>query len=208
MKKFIVATDSTSCIRSVLPETDIEVLPLYLHIKGDRLRDGVDISTKEFMNWMENNPKELPKSSPPTEQDVHNMIQRWIDIGFEDALFVSLSSAISETYAIIRRVAQHYRKEIRVMVLDSKSLSYPQVKLALAGQKLLDQGYALPSVVTQLEYMRRRGSMFFTVRTLDYLIKNGRLSKHKGMAARFFRIRPVMTFDEAGKIVPIVKNVD
>lgn len=206
MRKFIVATDSTSCIELVDPGADVEVLPLYLHFRGEKLRDNVDISTTDFIRWMENNPNELPHSSPPTEEDIKAMIERWIDLGYEDALFVTLSSAISQTHSLISRVAQQYRRKIRVMVFDSKSLSYPQVKLLLMGKKLLEQGHPLPSVVTQLEFMRRRGSMFFTVRTLNYLIKNGRLSSGKGMIARFFKIHPLMTFNEQGLIVPVVKK--
>lgn len=206
MKKFIVATDSTSNIQSVVPHTDIDILPLYLHMKDKKLRDNIDITAQEFLSWMCKHPDELPFSSPPTENDIHEMIGRWISQGYQDALFVTLSSAISETHNLVRHVAEQYKKEIRVMVFDSKSVMYTQIKLTLAAKALLEQGHSLPTVMTKLEFMRRQGSMFFTIATLNYLIKNGRLSANKGKIAQLLRVHPILTFDEHGHIIPIGKK--
>lgn len=206
MGKFILATDSTSCLHYIAPqEKDIEILPLYLFMDEERRRDCVDIDISEFLQWMRDHPKALPYSSPPTEYDVDVMIRRWIKKGYDEALFVSLSGAISQTYYLVRKVAEKYKHQIRIVVFDSRSQSFAQVILLLEGKRLLEQGHNLSATVTQLEFIRRRGRMFFTLPTLSYLVRNGRLDARKAMFARILRLNPILSFDDEGKIVPLDK---
>lgn len=202
-KKFVLATDSTSCIRHIAPyEKDIDILPLYLSVNGRLKRDYFDIGVKEFVSWMRDNPKELPYSKPPTPEDVDEMIEKWIAKGYEEALFVSLASAISDTHRLVREGALRYKNKIKIAVFDSRSQSFSQVLLLLEGKRLLEKGYGVQAVATKLEFIRRQGKMFFTVDSLKYLVGNGRLTLKQGTAAKMLRMHPILTFNEQGNIVP------
>lgn len=206
MGKFVLATDSTSCLHNIAPHvTDVEILPLYLFMRNQPKRDSIDITIHEFIKWMKDNPKELPYSRPPLEYDIDKMICRWIEKGYEEALFVTLSGAISKTNELIKKGAQKYKDKIKIAVFDSRSQSIAQAMLLLEGKRLLESGNSLTATVTKLEFMRRRSQLFFTLETLDYLVRNGRFNKQKASMANLIRLKPVLSFDEFGKIVTVEK---
>lgn len=206
MGKYILATDSTSCLHYIAPNaTDVEVLPLYLFMHNQPKRDSIDITIDEFLQWMNDHPNELPYSRPPLEYDIDKMICRWIEQGYEEALFVTLSGAISKTNELVKRAAQKYKDKIKIAVFDSRSQSIAQAMLLLEGKRLLESGNSLSTTATKLEFMRRRGNLFFTLQTLSYLVRNGRFDKKKAAMANILRLKPILSFDEQGKIVPVEK---
>ncbi|MBV7435142.1 DegV family protein [Cardiobacteriaceae bacterium TAE3-ERU3] len=204
MGKYILATDSTSCLHYIAPHvTDVEILPLYLFMRNQPRRDSIDITIDEFLQWMNDHPDELPYSRPPLEYDIDRMICRWIEQGYEEALFVTLSGAISKTNELVKKNALKYKDKIKIAVFDSRSQSVAQAMLLLEGKRLLESGNSLSATVTKLEFMRRRGQLFFTLQTLSYLVRNGRFDKKKATVANLFRVKPILSFNEEGSIIPI-----
>ena len=205
MKDWIIAADSTSCLDFIPIEHDIETLPLYLHMQGQRLRDVIDISAEDFIRWMIAHPNELPYSSPPEIKDIDRLYASWVKRGIKKAILVTLSSAISKTYQNAVDTARKYRGRIHIEVFDSRSTLYGQAMLALEAESQMRRGMPLNAVIAQLEYMRENSRVYFTVGSLVYLIKNGRLSMARAMIGNLFKIRPVLYFNSDGLITPVGK---
>lgn len=205
MNDRIVAADSTSCLDFIPVEHNIEILPLYLHMQGEKLRDVIDISAEEFIHWMIAHPQELPYSSPPSMEDIDKLYTSWIERGIKEAILVTLSSAISDTYRYAVLAAEKYRHLIRIEVFDSRTTLYGQAMLALEAENQMRKNFPLNAVIAHLEYMRENSRVYFTVGKLGYLIKNGRLSMTKALFAQILKIRPVMYFNSEGVITPVAK---
>ena len=71
---------------------------------------------------------------------------------------------------------------------------------------MFSEGASLDDVLKRLDYIKENHHIIFTVDTLEYLIKNGRLSKFTGMIANMLSIRPILHLNKEGKVETITKE--
>jgi len=95
--------------------------------------------------------------------------------------------------------------DVKVTVFDSRTLSYPQAKMALDASKMIQDGKSLEEVLKRLEYIRDNSMIWFTVETLRYLVKNGRLSGASGFVGGLLKIKPLLEVTVEGRVESIEK---
>jgi len=165
------------------------LVPLYVRFGEETFREYVDISEAEFYRRLRES-KEPPKSSQPSPADFQQVFESLSD--FEQVLCVTLSAKISGTYESARLAAEN-TGDGRVRVLDSGVTSGGTVILADAIQRRLEQG-------TDDAEIDARG-LLFTVDTLEYLIRGGRIGKAAGLAGQLLSVKPILVFDD-GEVAP------
>ena len=75
--------------------------------------------------------------------------------------------------------------------------------LALRGAELAESGWPAEEIVRELERVRGQAGIFLTVDTYENLLRSGRVSRGKAWLGGMLDVKPVLTFDESGKLVPI-----
>ena len=86
-------------------------------------------------------------------------------------------------------------------MIDSESASGGIVILADAIQRRLDRGTTDEEIEELVERFRRDAGLLFTVDTLDYLVRGGRVGKAAGFAGQLLNVKPILD-DPRGEVEP------
>lgn len=174
------------------------LVPLYVHFGDEVFRDHVDLSAEEFYPRLAESQVQ-PKSSQPTPADFE---RAFADLsGYERILCVLLSGRLSGTVESARLAAQAAGGD-RITVIDSESVSGGTVILADAIQRRLDAGTTDEAIAELVERFKRESGLLFTVDTLDYLVRGGRVGKAAGFAGELLSVKPILSIRE-GEVVPV-----
>jgi DegV family protein with EDD domain len=174
------------------------MVPLYVRFGDETFREYVDISAEDFYQRLRASPRP-PKSSQPSPSDFQGVFDSLST--YERILCVVLSSKISGTYESARLAAESAEDE-RVVVVDSGVTSGGTVILADAIQRRLERGTDEGEIDELVERFRRERGLLFTVDTLDYLVRGGRIGKAAGFAGQLLSVKPILAFDD-GEVAPL-----
>jgi DegV family protein with EDD domain len=174
-------------------------VPLYVRLGDETLRDHVEISAEEFYRRLPT-ASTPPTTSQPTPADFEAAYESLG--GYERILAVVLSAKLSGTAESARLAAEASAAGERVRVVDSGVTSGGTVILADAIQRRLEHGTDDDEVDALVERFRRQRGLLFTVDTLDYLVRGGRVGKAQGIAGQLLSVKPILAFDD-GEVAPL-----
>jgi DegV family protein with EDD domain len=174
------------------------VVPLYVRFGDESFREYVDLSAEEFYARLRTS-AQLPRTSQPSPGDFGAEYDRLA--GYERILCVLLSAGLSGTCESARLAAESARDE-RVVVIDSGVISGGTVILADAIQRRLERGTSDEEVMELVDRFRRDRGLLFTVDTLDYLVRGGRVGKAAGLAGQLLSVKPILAIED-GEVTPL-----
>ncbi len=195
MTKQIIVTDSTSDLsHDYLKQNNIHVVPLSLTINGQSYNDQLDISSKEYIDYLEDD-ADVKTSQPP----IGRFIEKYEALAEEDVKIISihLSSGLSGTYNTAVQASQMV--EGNITVIDSKSISFGlgyQIKHIV---ELINKEIPIQDIVESVNRLRDNMQLFVVIGQLNQLIKGGRISKTKGLIGNIMKIKPIGTLND-GKL--------
>ena len=172
-------------------------MPLYVHFGDETLRDHVELSADEFYRRLRG-AGAAPKTSQPTPADFEHAFHELE--GYERVLCVLISGKLSGTVESARVAAQAVGGD-RVTVIDSESVSGGTVILADAIQRRLDRGATAGEIEEVVARFKAESGLLFTVDTLDYLVRGGRVGKAAGFAGELLSVKPILAIRE-GEVLP------
>lgn len=202
MSKTVVVAMSTSGLDYYPFDHDIRILRLKVILGDKTYVDSPEfIDNDRFVSWVRENPDQLPKSAPPSRLEITKFFLGLQDEGFEDILFIAMSSALSKTYQQVIDMIPLLQNKVRVHVFNSRTGTFTEGLMALEADKCLKQGMSVEETLRRLEDMRRDSHVMFGVDDLTYMVKNGRLSFTSHFLANLFKIKPLINVDRDGKAV-------
>lgn len=173
---------------------------LYVRFGDDVFREYAELSPDDFYRRLRAT-REPPRSSQPSPADFEAMFES-LD-AYERVLCVLLPAKLSGT-AESARLAAESRDDERVVVIDSGVISGGVVLLADAIQRRLERGTTDEGIQELVETFRRRRGLLFTVDTLDYLVRGGRVGKAAGLAGQLLSVKPILTLED-GEVTPLTR---
>jgi len=174
------------------------LVPLYVRFGDETFREYVDISPEEFYRRLRESPAP-PKSSQPSPADFQAAFESLSQ--YEHILCVVLSAKISGTYESALLAADGMG-EGRVKVIDSGVTSGGTVILVDAIQRRLEAGTDEAEIDALVERFKQERGLLFTVDTLEYLIRGGRIGKAAGFAGQLLSVKPILMLDD-GEVAPL-----
>jgi DegV family protein with EDD domain len=177
----------------------MRVVPLYVRFGDEMFRDHVDLSPHDFYERLRHAP-ELPTTSQPTPQDFIDAYQQLA--AYERIYVLTVSAKLSGTFQSASLAAEEDGD--RVHVIDTETASMAMAMLALAIQRRLDVGTSDEEIHALIESFQRDNRVVFTVGTLDYLAKGGRIGKAQALAGTILNVKPILSVED-GVIVPIAR---
>lgn len=204
-QKIALLTDSCADIAPELAEKyHIFVVPLRILCADGEYLDGVNIRGTDIYRRLKAG--ELPQTSLPAAEEIVKLLARIVEEGYDGVIAVMLSGGLSGTFNLLRLVAEECRGKLEVQAFDSVSGS-----LGL-GMTVLQLAEDIRSGMGWEELTERRvpqliaGSFpFFSVDTLEYLQKGGRIGKVTATAGMLLQIKPILTFAEDGQLTSVAK---
>jgi len=174
------------------------VVPLYVRFGDESFRDYVELGPDEFYARLRT-VEQTPSTSQPTPGD---FLAAYHELAaFDRILSVHIAGKLSGTIESARAAARELGGD-RVRVLDSQSASAAIAMLGLAIQRRLERGTVDEDVDSLVERYRREAGLLFTVDTLEYLARGGRIGRARAWAGELLNIKPILTIQE-GEVVPV-----
>ena len=204
-QKIAILTDSCADLSPhLVEENHIFVVPLRILCADGEYLDGVNIRGKDIYRRLRAG--ELPQTSLPSAEEIAKLLSRIYEEGYDGVIAVMLSGGLSGTFNLLRLVAEECRGKLEVRAFDSLSGS-----LGL-GMTVLQLAEDIRNGMDWEELTERRAPQlitgtrpFFTVDTLEYLQKGGRIGKVTATAGMLLQIKPLLTFAEDGQLTSVAK---
>jgi DegV family protein with EDD domain len=190
----IVLDSTADCPDARARYANWRTVPLYVRFGEDTFRDSVDISAEEFYRRLRDAP-EPPRSSQPTPADFAATYEELA--GYERIICVLIPARLSGTLQSATLGAES-AGEGRVTVVDSGGI----VILADAIQRRLERGTTDEEIAALVERFDRTRGLLFTVETLDYLVRGGRIGKAAGLAGQLLSVKPILHIED-GEVAPL-----
>jgi DegV family protein with EDD domain len=216
-----IVTDSTADLPSHLVKSrGITVVPLTLNFEGRSLLDGVEIRPSEFYRRLPNATTHPTTSQPSAGQFAEAYTAL---LGTHDEVVsIHISEKLSGTFASAVQGAEMTDPK-RVRVIDSRLVSMSLGLITLAASALAAQGGDGETVERRVTEMRDQVQTYFSVATLEFLRRGGRIGRASAMLGSVLQVKPVLcirdglvtplervrTFDRAlNRIVELTREVD
>ena len=204
-QKIALLTDSCADLSlRMIEENHIFVVPLRILCQDGEYRDGVDIHGADIYARLRAG--ELPQTSLPAAEDVGQAFRRIVEGGYDGVIAVMLSSGLSGTYNLVRILAEECRGKLPVRVFDSLSGSLGQGLTVLQAAEDIRNGMGWEELTERrIPSLIANTFPFFSVDTLEYLMKGGRIGKVTATAGTLLQIKPILTFAGDGQLQSVAK---
>ncbi|MFW6084602.1 MAG: DegV family protein, partial [Gemmatimonadota bacterium] len=151
---------------------------------------------------MEDADAALPKTSQPTPGDFRDACRGALDHGAEELLGIFVSGAVSGTFASGAAVLREF-EGVPTAAVDSRSGSLGIGLLVIRAIELLERGLSLPEVAEELRRVRDQSNVFFTVDTMEHLLRSGRIGRTKAWLGGVLGLKPILSLTPEGRIEPV-----
>ena len=179
---------------------NMRVVPLYVRFGEESFRDYVELDPHGFYTRLRT-AAELPTTSQPTPEDFLSTYGTLSS--YERIDSIHISSRLSGTFQSASLAATEDGGD-RVRLIDSESASIGIAMLALDVQALLARGTTDEEIEDLAERHREAPGLLFTVDTLEFLAKGGRIGRAKALAGSLLNVKPILTVDN-GEVVPLTR---
>jgi DegV family protein with EDD domain len=173
------------------------MVPLYVRFGADSYRDYVELGPEEFYARLRT-AEELPTTSQPTPGDFLAAYEALS--AYERIYSLQISAKLSGTFESARTAAAELGDKVRVV--DTETASAAITMLGLAIQRRLERGTTDAEIDELVARYRRDAGLLFTVDTLEFLAKGGRIGRAAKFAGQMLHIKPILGIED-GEVLPI-----
>jgi len=204
-----LTTDNTAIVldsTSDYPEAqarfpNMRVVPLYVRFGDESYRDYVELGPSDFYEKLRAS-SELPATAQPTPQD---FLDAYAELErYERIYSVQVSSKVSGTIQSAELAATEVGGG-KVRIVDTLSVSLAVAMLSHAIQRRLARGTTDEEIDALVERFRLHSGVVFTVETLEFLQRGGRIGRAAALAGSLLNVRPILAIEDG--VVTAVSRV-
>lgn len=173
------------------------MVPLYVRFGDDSFRDYVELGPEEFYARLRT-ASTPPATSQPTPGDFAETYRELSE--YERIYSIHIPETLSGTIQSARVAAEELGNKVRTV--DSGTASAAIAMLAFAIQRRLDRGTTDDEIDALVDRYRRDAGLLFTVDTLEFLQRGGRIGRAAAMAGQLLNVKPILTITD-GEVVPL-----
>jgi len=173
------------------------MVPLYVRFGDQSYRDYVELGPDEFYARLRT-ADELPTTSQPTPGD---FLAAYEELAVYERIYsLHISAKLSGTFESARTAASELGDKVRMV--DTETASAAITMLGLAIQRRLERGTTDEEIAALVERYKDEHRLLFTVDTLEFLAKGGRIGRAAKFAGQMLHIKPILTIDD-GEVLPL-----
>jgi DegV family protein with EDD domain len=167
---------------------DISVAPLFINFPEGEV-DARSLSPDEFYRRLEEMHPDIPTTAQPSAGIFADLYR---GLGSEDEILsIHISSGLSGTLNSARLAAGQVA-EAAVHVVDSFTLSGGQRFQVLAAVRAARAGWPREAILERLDKIRAATEVVYTLETLTYLARGGRIGRVQALAGSLLHIKPII----------------
>ena len=190
----IVTDSAVDLPEEMFAQYGIERLPLLITFGSETLRSGVDIQAEEFYRRLAASHDHLPTTSQPSVGEFVDLYRR-VGQTDKDIISVHVSSGLSGTLNSASQAARQC-PELNIQLIDTKTLSAAEGFQVMAAAQAARRGQPIEQIVKRAHEVGDQTEIFFTLDTLYYLQKGGRIGRVQAIAGALLNLKPVITVDK------------
>lgn len=200
--KVKIISDSTCDLSpELIKRYDVEILPLYVTLGDESLKDGVDITPDQLYAWADEH-KTTPKTAAVTQADAYNVLKKYVEQGCQ-IVYTGISSEMSVSYGVVQLAAKEF-PDAKIAVVDSRNLSTGVGHVVIRAAELAQEGKGAFEIKEELDQFTPHVRASFVVDTITYLYRGGRCSAVAAFGATALNLKPSIVV-ENGKMRPDAK---
>lgn len=185
-----VMTDSNSGItKTEADELGIFLMPMPVIIDGEICFEGENLTQEMFYSSLKAG-KDV-STSQPSPGDVLGMWDEILEMGYEELIYIPMSSGLSNSCETAIGLAADYNG--KVQVADNHRISVTLRESVLEARELAKEGVSAQEIKEDLEARAYDASIYITVDTLEFLKKGGRVTPAGAALGAVLNIKPVLT---------------
>jgi DegV family protein with EDD domain len=177
---------------------NFRVVPLYVSFGDESFRDYVEMGAEEFYTRLQT-ADELPTTSQPTPGDFLATYEQLEQ--YERILSLQISSTLSGTFGSAETAAEMLGGT-RVRVIDTRTVSASIALIAIGVEERLERGTTDEEIDAFVARYQECHQLLFTVNTLDYLARGGRIGRAAALAGNLLNVKPILTIRD-GEVIPL-----
>lgn len=193
-----LVTDSSCDVPAARRPPNWRVVPIPVLFGAETFEDGVDLDAPGFYARLAA-AERLPTTAQPSSGRLEGVLREALE-DYETAVVLPLSGRLSGTAEAARAAAEVVGRD-RVTVCESGSVSVGLGLLALRLQALLERGCTAGEAAAAVDRLRRSHRAVFSVETLEYLLRGGRIGRAQAAAGSLLRVHPILQLVE-GEVAP------
>ena len=188
-----VVTDSCADLpKDLAKDLGVTIIPLNVIFGDEVLKDGVEITSAQFYKRLANE-KKLPSTSQPSPQEFEEIYKVLLK-SYDRVISIHLSEKLSGTLDSARVAAKNF--EGNVFIFDSESISVGVGIQVEAAVEAIEKGMTFEEIKNYLKEVRESTHALFTLDTLKYLEKGGRIGKAESLLGSVLNIKPIIIVKE------------
>ena len=177
----------------------VRVVPLKVIFGDQTYLDGVDMTAEQFYARLAT-PGPFPHTSQPTPAEFEEVFR---ELGADGGSIVctTISADLSGTYASATQ-AQAALPELDIRVIDTRSVAVGHYAAVKAAVRAVEAGGDADQVEAAAVAVRGTEKVLFTVETLEYLRRGGRIGGARALLGSMLDIKPILEIRD-GVIEPV-----
>lgn len=203
-----IITDSASDLpKDYIASHKLHVIPTPVVIDEVDYLDGETIQTAAFYNILDDIKRDV-KTYHINPQMFTDAFTPYAERG-DSVIYCCFSTGIAGTFNaanIAKANLLEDHPDFDLTILDCKSASIGFGLIVMKLVTMLEKGASKEELIDACEYFVSHIHHVFTVHTLAYLVKGGRLTKMKGLIGETLDMKPVLIVNENGAL-EVLKTV-
>jgi DegV family protein with EDD domain len=200
----IVTDCAADLIKEEAESLDIQIAPLFIQFPEGEVNSN-EITPDDFYQRLKNIAPRIPTTSQPSTGIFSSIYKKLIDIG-EEVISIHISSGLSGTIEAAQLGAAKIPGRFINMV-DSLTLSGGERFQVLAAALAAKAGRRKDYILDRLSKIRTATEVVYTLETLEYLQRGGRIGRVQALAGALLHIKPIIHVEKSdGKYSTIGKE--
>ena len=200
--KIAIITDSTCDIpANLLDQYAIQVVPHYIIWGSQQYLDRVNLQPEEFYRRLQTDSIH-PTSAQAGEQDFQDAYQKAIQLGADELVVLTVSSAMSGAYLMALNASSG--AGVPVHVIDSKGPTMSLGWQVLAAARARAAGGDAAAMEAEAARVRKKLVLLVGMDTMEYLQRGGRIGGAARWLGAMLQIRPLVSINHVtGLVEPV-----
>lgn len=204
MNNYQIFSDSSCDVpNELLADNDIILIPYYITFDTENYyKENIEITNQKFYETLMNE-KVFPKTSLPSVVDYMNQFEVAINAG-KDVLCLCLTEKFSGSYQSAvnaKLLLEEKYIDAKIHIINSIQATGGQGIELLQIAYMKRDGYSMDETIAKIDAIKSSARIMFTVDTLEYLTKGGRVGKAASLAGTMLNLKPMIQLKDS-ELIP------
>jgi DegV family protein with EDD domain len=192
MANIAVVTDTSSDLTpEQAAQAGVRLVPLTVSFGDETFEAVTGLSNEAFYERLTAPGAPMPRTAAPNPARFEAAFQEALDSAADGVVCVTISARLSSTYASAVQAAGAFDKGV-VQVIDSRTVTQALGLIVLEAAELARTGAEQAAVVDRVVDLAGRTEIYFTLHTLEYLQRGGRIGRASALVGSMLSIKPIL----------------